>query len=138
MESKQLSDCPSLPQGTVNIPPNPAPTSHQTQNVQFFKSRHTEHNKDKQSDQHFSLLGRQRRGSGTPANSNQLLQPSAVTAQSHVMCLSKASVQGYLVKDSECLTDFFFAICIFHFSSHHGQELWEVNGAIPFNHKKKK
>lgn len=69
---------------------------------------------------------------------NQPLQPSAVTAQSHVMYLSKASVQGYLVKDSECLTDFFFAICIFHFSSHHGQELWEVNGAIPFNHKKKR
>lgn len=72
------------------------------------------------------------------ANSNQPLQPSALTAQRRVMCLSKASVQDYLVKDSECLTDFFFAICIFHFSSHHGQELWEVNGAIPFNHKKKR
>lgn len=123
----------------------PTPTSHQTQNAQFFKGRHTEHNKDRQTVKSAFLStgssqyrGSQRSGSGTQLTLTNRYNPSALTAQSRVMCLSKASVQDYLVKDSECLTDFFFAICIFHFSSHHGQELWEVNGAISFNHKKKR
>lgn len=46
-------------------------------------------------------------------------------------------MQDYLVKDSECLADFFFAVCIFHFSSHHSQKFWEVNGAIASSENKK-
>lgn len=45
--------------------------------------------------------------------------------------------QAYLVKDSECLADFFFAVCVFHFPSHHSQKFWEVNGAITSKEKNK-
>ena len=41
--------------------------------------------------------------------------------------------QGYLINDSECLADFFFTVGVLHFSSHHSQKFWEVNGAITSN-----
>merc|ERR1712123_253361 len=34
------------------------------------------------------------------------------------------------VKNPEGLPDFFFTVCVFHLSSHHGEELGEVNGSI--------
>lgn len=39
----------------------------------------------------------------------------------------------YLVKYSESLADLLLAVCVLHFSGHHGQELWEVDGSITWN-----
>ena len=37
----------------------------------------------------------------------------------------------YLVKYPEGLTDLLLAVCVFHFSRHHGEELGEINCSIP-------
>lgn len=35
-----------------------------------------------------------------------------------------------LVKDLECLLDLLLRVSVLHLAGHHGQELWEINGAV--------
>lgn len=37
---------------------------------------------------------------------------------------------SYLVEYPESLADLFLAVRVLHFSGHHGQELWEVDGSV--------
>ena len=46
---------------------------------------------------------------------------------------SAMQTRGHLIEDSERLADFLFTVGVFHFSSHHSQKFWEVNGAITSN-----
>lgn len=40
------------------------------------------------------------------------------------------SEPSHLVEYPESLADLFLAVCVFHFSGHHGEKLWEVNGSV--------
>lgn len=53
-------------------------------------------------------------------------------------CHRALSRTAYLVKDTEGLSDLLLTVCVLHLSGHHGQELWEVNGPIPWRREGEK
>merc|ERR1712141_250733 len=43
---------------------------------------------------------------------------------------SRDEAVSIFVKDTECLPDLLLAVCVLHLPGHHGEELWEVDGAV--------
>ena len=43
--------------------------------------------------------------------------------------------KSHLIEHFERFSDFFFGVRVFHFSRHHSEELWEINGSISCGEK---